>query len=227
TDYEYFVIDQPPIPNPGQDTEIFACESDGPFNMTDFLNGNPDDNGQWFDEQMEPVSEIFNPTVNSSGLYTYQVGAEPCDTTATLLIVVTPTVFSQQDAAICEGENYTLPNGEVVSQEGIYEVTLSSPVTGCDSVITTTLEVFPNYTTSISAGLCGGESLELPDGTIVSEADIYEVVVPTINGCDSTIIIDVTVVTVNAGQYQPTCSGQFVANLNGSSSPFDPEATLT
>lgn len=227
TDYRYFEIEQPSIPNPGQDAEIFACESDGPFSMTGALEGNPDAGGQWFDGNLEPVSEIFDPAVNSSGLYTYMVGAEPCDTTATLLIEVTPTVFTQQEAAICEGDNYTLPSGEVVSQEGVYEVTLQSPVTGCDSIITTTLEVFPNFTTSITAGLCGGEALELADGTTVSEAGIYEVVLPTVNGCDSTIIIDVTVVTVNAGVYPPSCNGQFVANLNGSSSPFDPEATLT
>lgn len=45
-----------------------------------------------------------------------------------------------QEAAICSGDSYTLPGGQVVSAAGIYENTIPA-ASGCDSLIQTTITV--------------------------------------------------------------------------------------
>jgi len=51
------------------------------------------------------------------------------------------TLFVDVTASICEDEFFSLPDGSVVSESGEYVVVLPSELTGCDSIITTTLSV--------------------------------------------------------------------------------------
>lgn len=229
TDYVTVEIEQPDVPNPGEDNAIFVCETDGPINMTDNLNGNPDSDGQWYNPNMEPVSAVFDPAQNESGAYTYTVGASPCDVSATLTIQVVPSVFEEVNAAICEGETYTLPDGTQTNQGGTFEHTLTSSVTGCDSIVTTNLEVNPTYDLTVEAGICGSATVTLPDGTEVSTPGEYEVTLPTVAGCDSTITTIVSGVSVDAGEYETICPPEYPFNfsIEGTVVPMDPDATVT
>ncbi len=66
-----------------------------------------------------------------------------CDSIITTTLTVTnPIVFSKTDS-ICDGQTYTLPSGKAITSVGIYTDTLRKAST-CDSVIITTLSVFPN-----------------------------------------------------------------------------------
>jgi hypothetical protein len=109
-----------------------------------------------------------------------------CDSVITTTLIVNPSFNETVNAAICEGETYTLPNNTIVSDAGEYEVVLQT-INGCDSVITTTLIVNPSFNQTVNATICEGESYTLPNSTIVSDAGEYEVVLQTINGCDSVI----------------------------------------
>jgi len=51
------------------------------------------------------------------------------------------SIYVDVNASICEDEVYTLPDGAVVSESGEYVVIFPSVLTGCDSIITTTLSV--------------------------------------------------------------------------------------
>jgi gliding motility-associated-like protein len=121
----------------------------------------------------------------------------------TVQIGVTPTVNTTQSAEICDNQTYTLPNAAVVNTGGSYPVTLIA-ATGCDSVVTTQLTVWPTYNTPFSDYFCEGTSYLLPGGEAVSTPGNYPILYSTQHGCDSTVVYTITqsptnYTTVNAG----------------------------
>lgn len=280
TDSVHINIDLPDFPYAGLDNAITVCENDEPFDMISHLNGDPDANGVWTDADNNPIVDIFDPATGLSGDYTYTVGEGECANAATLSIEIAPVTTEETEVFICEGESHTLPDGEVVSAEGVYESTILSVVTGCDSIVMTTLGVNPvfetavddvicitgdytlpdgqvvtapgvyetllqsvitgcdstivtsltqitGYETVVEVALCGNDSIQLADGTYASEANTYEVLLTSVQGCDSLIITHVEVITVDAGIYNPTCHELMMMQINGSSNPVDAEASFT
>jgi uncharacterized protein YuzB (UPF0349 family) len=110
--------------------------------------------------------------------------------------VVTLTVLPAQAisvaASICANETYTLPNGTVVSAAGTYPNTFQA-VNGCDSTITTTLTVKPVFTATQTPVICEGDSHTMPDGSTETTAGTYTFPYTAVNGCDSTITVNLTV----------------------------------
>lgn len=162
-------------------------------------------------------------------VFVYQPGEEVCGSEATVTVEFIEPIVNEVSAAICDGDTYELPGGEVVLEGGIYSDTLTSPVTGCDSIVVTSLSVNPVFDIDVEASICGGSGYELPDGTVVNESGVYPVSFATPSGCDSTITTNLTVVTVDAGEYDAICPPEYPINLaiSGSVSPEDPGATTT
>lgn len=89
-------------------------------------------------------------------------------------------------AAFCENKSYTLPNGMVVSEPGIYYTNYLLP-SGKDSIIKTTLTELPASYTSKTVHMCDGDSYQLPDGSFTSsEGTFYDTLQNSIS-CDSII----------------------------------------
>ena len=93
-------------------------------------------------------------------------------------------------AAICQGETYT-ENGFNVSEAGVYTQNLQT-INGCDSTVTLTLTVNPVYSFTIDATINQGETYH-GNGFEVSEAGTYTQNLQTVNGCDSVIVLELTV----------------------------------
>ena len=93
-------------------------------------------------------------------------------------------------AAICQGETYT-ENGFNVSEAGVYTQNLQT-INGCDSIVTLTLTVNPVYSFTIDATINQGETYH-GNGFEVSEAGTYTQNLQTVNGCDSVIVLNLTV----------------------------------
>ena len=93
-------------------------------------------------------------------------------------------------AAICQGETYT-ENGFNVSEAGVYTQDLQT-INGCDSVVSLTLTVNPVYSFTIDATINQGETYH-GNGFEVSEAGTYTQNLQTVNGCDSVIVLNLTV----------------------------------
>lgn len=133
-----------------------------------------------------------------------------CDSIVTTTLRVRPSYAFNVITAVCYGASYTFPDGTVepsVTQAMTQTSTLST-VSGCDSVIFTSLSVNPVYQDSISAFVCSGGSYTFPDGstqsnitTAVSQTSSLQ----TVEGCDSVIVTNVRVTVVD-----PTYS--FVGN---------------
>ena len=91
---------------------------------------------------------------------------------------------------ICEGSTYT-ENGFNASEAGTYTQNLQT-INGCDSIVTLTLSVNPIENTTLSAAICDGTTYT-ENGFNASEAGTYTQNLQTINGCDSTVTLNLTV----------------------------------
>ncbi len=80
------------FPNAGSllNDSISICESGTPINLSSLLQGNPE-NGIWVNENSIEIDPLFDPSVNSPGVYSYIVeGTVPCPN-ASLDLTITYT----------------------------------------------------------------------------------------------------------------------------------------
>ena len=113
-----------------------------------------------------------------------------------------------------------------------YTITEAFDANNCPATpgASVTVEVFAEAINTFSDSFCEGESYQLPDGTMVTSPDTYEVTLAgqSINGCDSTITINLsqnqsfdfaeTIVVCDADSYTwngqtYTMDGTFTASL--------------
>ncbi len=123
-----------------------------------------------------------------------------CDSIVTTTLTVDPIVNTSEAFDICEGEDYTYPDGFTSTNITVNEShvsTLTSTVTGCDSVVTTNLTVVTAFNTNESATICDGEVYTFPDGNTGTTTQVYTSTLTTAGGCDSIIVTNLTVTTVD------------------------------
>ena len=94
------------------------------------------------------------------------------------------------NAAICEGESYA-ENGFNENTTGSYTQNLHTYL-GCDSTVTLNLTVNPVMNTTINAVICEGTSYT-DNGFNVSTEGTYSQTLQTVNGCDSTVVLELKV----------------------------------
>ncbi|HBS86863.1 MAG TPA: hypothetical protein DEA97_09915 [Bacteroidales bacterium] len=153
------VVNDPP--NSGFEGAATLCPNDDPINLFDYLNGSPDAGGSWFNESGDPVNDIFDPSTDSPGVYTYTVfGISPCPNASTDIAVYInplPVVDSLNVTAltVCEPP---------------YDGTITVYVNGSANDHLYAINGGVQQTDSIFTGLNAGTyiiSIESPDGCII------------------------------------------------------------
>ncbi len=91
--------------------------------------------------------------------------------------------------SICEGEEVVY-DGVTYTEAGTHEFEFFA-ANGCDSTIILNIEVSPSFDSLLVVETCG-ESEFVFEGTTYTESDIYEFEFTTENGCDSTIVLDLS-----------------------------------
>ncbi|MBI3134105.1 MAG: gliding motility-associated C-terminal domain-containing protein, partial [Bacteroidetes bacterium] len=91
--------------------------------------------------------------------------ASGCDSVVTTVITMNPVYTVTETVTICDGDNYTFPDGTVhagITTNENYTSFFSS-ITGCDSIIITMLEVqpLPNVLAGADQLVCNGASVTL------------------------------------------------------------------
>lgn len=113
-----------------------------------------------------------------------------CDSLVTLTLEVTEVIEQSFQASICEGESIEIGDEEF-NTEGNFQVILPS-ANGCDSIINLELSVLENSLTVLQESICEGSSFQVGD-TSIMDAGRYQIVLQSINGCDSIIQLDLSV----------------------------------
>jgi gliding motility-associated-like protein len=129
-------------------------------------------------------------SVTAGGIYTSTLSsASGCDSIIHTTLEILPIPETSVEAFICDGDFFTLPDGTVTSSGGTYTSVLTA-ASGCDSLVFTTLELWPVYAVNVDAGICEGTTYTLPDGTIVG-GGFYSTTLISVHGCDSIIYTNV------------------------------------
>ena len=115
--------------------------------------------------------------------------------------------------AFCPGGSYVLPDGRTVNTTGDFTSNLQS-VNGCDSIITTTISMSPPIMgVTEFAVICEGGTFDW-NGQAYTTPDTYTFNTQTIDGCDSTAVLELsaegvsTLGSADAGQDREECNDE-------------------
>ncbi len=153
---------------------------------------------------------LYTENVCSGGSYTYPdgtvasnilideshisnlVGSNGCDSIITTNLTVVEPYSGAENVSVCSGQNYTYPDGTVSTNIVLSESHVSKLIgsKGCDSVITTTINITESYQVSDTVMVCKGESFTYADGTTslnIQVPESHTSYFTTSEGCDSLI----------------------------------------
>jgi len=158
------------------------------------------------------VSNIIANTVHTSSLTTVHTS---CDSIIVDSIYVRPVYAQSNNYNVCYGDTFTFPDGSkanYITNQVIHVSNLTTAGYACDSIITDTIHVQPEYNQTQTADVCYGSSYTFPDGS--TQSNITTQVIYTSNlttkvfGCDSVIVSTVSVDPIyNQTQTADVCYG--------------------
>lgn len=133
--------------------------------------------------------------VTAAGSYPVTLSSTAgCDSIVTTTLTVHLPSNVSVNAAVCQGDSYTLPDGIIVTAAGTFTSTLTGTL-GCDSVITTTLVTHSTTTATQNVAICSGQTYTLPDGQTTQSAGPHISTIQNAAGCDSVITTNVSILT--------------------------------
>ncbi len=124
------------------------------------------------------------------------VSALGCDTIVMLDLTVLPIDTIKLDTVICITETPLTWYGNDYFFTGNYLDTLV-PAVGCDTILVLNLTVTPKDTITIDTVICGTEAPFALYGKDYFKTDIYIDTLPALVGCDTIVIIDLTVLPID------------------------------
>jgi len=135
------------------------------------------------------------------------VASNSCDSVVQLNLTVLGIINNNVTAAICQGDAYFF-KGQNISVAGNYSDTLNGS-NGCDSIVDLTLSILPNFSDTSMVSICNGGSYTF-GGIQLSQSGSYVDTVPAVNGCDSILHLDLTVLgKVITSVSSTICEGDF------------------
>jgi gliding motility-associated-like protein len=135
-----------------------------------------------------------------------------CDSTINLTLSVSAVIRQNQTIKLCQGESVKIGKN-TYNTAGTYLDTLST-VSGCDSVLTTKIEILPTQSKNVTFNICAGASVKIGEN-VYTTSGTYTNTLKNTNGCDSTIIatINVQQASSNTNEYK-ICKGDSVVINN-------------
>ncbi|MDG0973706.1 MAG: M12 family metallo-peptidase [Crocinitomicaceae bacterium] len=135
-------------------------------------------------------------TLTAAGTYTEVfTSLNECDSIVVLTLDVVPGFNETTQATICAGDSYIF-GALTLTNAGAYTQIFTSQA-GCDSVVVLTLNVLDNYSTTVDAIICTGDTYTFPDGSTGNTSQTQTSVLTTTNGCDSMIVTNLMVETLD------------------------------
>ncbi len=140
-------------------------------------------------------------TYNATGVYVDTVTMMPggcLNEVTTDLTVLLPITTSSQTLTVC-AEGNVVVGANTYNTTGIYMDTLTT-ANGCDSTVITDLTVSAAITSSQTLIICAEDNVVVGANTY-NTTGVYTDTLTAINGCDSVVVTDLTVNTVDVGVF--------------------------
>ena len=134
-----------------------------------------------------------NQSLTASGTYTASLqNINGCDSTVTLNLTVDPNVSSTQNITICQNALPYSWNNQSLTASGTYTASLQN-INGCDSTVTLNLVVNSNVSSTQPITICQNALPYSWNNQSLTAAGTYTALLQNINGCDSTVTLNLTV----------------------------------
>ena len=141
------------------------------------------------------------------------VNAEGCDSIVTLHLTINHGEYVEVPVDTCSTEFYWALADTTIDQSGTYYY-YSTNANTCTDTTVLLLSLHQAVTKELSAQICEGETYN-QDGFDVSTAGDHQLDLQTVNGCDSTVILHLTVGNAAVSYLTPSiCEGESY-NENG------------
>lgn len=160
-------------------------------------------------------TEVFRESINTS--VTLQTAAG-CDSLVNLDLTVIQSDITDLTETVCAGESYRVGNQDF-NTTGNHEVLLQNG-NNCDSLVRLDLTVLGILETRLDERICFTDCFMVGD-SCYNQTDSYMNILTSIDGCDSTVFLNLVVDTVEADIVTPnfiSCANNEVT-LDGSNSP--------
>ena len=169
-------------------------------------------------------------SVTNPGTYSVTVtNGFGCTGTASTTITQNPVPEEDDFGEYCEGSLFFYPgNGQTYSQ-GIYTIVFTGGSSlGCDSTVMLNVTENPNEEVNMFRTVCEGEAVII-NNVPYMQGGFYQIDLMTVEGCDSTIYLDLTVLNPEANIETPDALGCNVSEviINGALSMGDSYAWST
>jgi hypothetical protein len=189
---ETYVFGTQNLTTPGEYTEVFESVDGCDSTVVLTLTVNPGYNHT--DEQTICEGETYvfgTQNLTTSGEYTEVFeSVDGCDSTVVLTLTVNPGYNHTDEQTICEGETYVFGTQNLTTPGEYTEVFES--VDGCDSTVVLTLTVNPGYNHTDEQTICEGKTYVFGTQNLTTPGE-YTEVFESVNGCDSTVVLTLTV----------------------------------
>jgi subtilisin-like proprotein convertase family protein len=152
-------------------------------------------------------SYIFgSQNLTNAGTYTEVfTSALGCDSTVVLTLNVVTGFNTTDEATICDGDSYVF-GSQTLTNSGSYTEVFAS-TGGCDSTVVLTLNVVSEFNTTDAVSICNGTTYVFGSQNLTT-GGVYTETFQSINGCDSTVILTLTVVpSFNSTEEALICDG--------------------
>ena len=197
----------------GQYTEVLSnqngCDSTVTLNLT-ITNSN---------SSSETVTECDSytwatngQTYTQSGQYTTVLtNAQGCDSTVTLDLTITQPNTGSETVTECNSYTWNT-NGQTYTQSGQYTEVLTNQV-GCDSTVTLNLTITNSNTVTETITECVSYTWNT-NGQTYTQSGQYTEVLTNQNGCDSTVILDLTINSSSSSSQTDTGLDSYTWSVN-------------
>ena len=142
-----------------------------------------------------PFSWKGNDYFESIVVYDTLTSVNGCDSIVTLDLIILPMFRDTIPMTVCENELPFIWNGNNYFESIVTSDTLTS-ISGCDSIVTLNLEVFPMFRDTIPMTACENELPFDWYGQQINAAGYYENTLTTVAGCDSILTLSLEVIPI-------------------------------
>jgi gliding motility-associated-like protein len=176
----------------------------------------------WLDENLTHLNLTTALVSNlCSGIY-YVVSTSSIGCTDTLLITINDNSLSNETlitTSVCQNTLYQLPDGSSQLISSPFNDSFSLvDIAGCDSIVHLSIAINQVYSITEQIEICINTNYTFPDGTqqLIQQNTTYLSSFTSINGCDSTIITEITITDAfEVEEFVTVCMGATHIMPNG------------
>jgi gliding motility-associated-like protein len=151
--------------------------------------------------------------VNIDGIYNDTLKTKMgCDSILVTNLAFDTPPLKKNSVSVC-ANSFILPSGKVVSTSGVHRDT-SKDGSGCFMFNEITLRLGSSSSITVLNNFCEGQNFTLPSGKKVSIAGTYRDTLKTINGCDSTIVTQLSMISKPKIKFELSNTGELFEGDN-------------